>query len=150
MAIDYYEIEEALIGILSADATLNSPAMVKSFFIEAMEKDIVVHNMPLVNVRLIATEVEVRAGQSYYEHINFEIDVSVSNFTHFREAAKLRDDIIGRARDIIQANPRFHVAIESTLLVPLIRFGALSPEGAGGHCALATFSVRCEAYYDAA
>jgi hypothetical protein len=148
MAIDYYEVQEALTGILSADATL--AAVVKSFFIEAMEKEIIIGNMPIINVRLIATESEVRAGQSYYEHINYEIDVAVANFTHFREAAKLRDDILGRARDVIQANPRFHVALESTLLIPLIRFGALSPEGAGGHCALATFSVRCEAYYDAA
>lgn len=145
MAVDYFGIHESLATLIK-----NEVGQFKAVLIEAMDRELTLDNMPLCNVRLVSGEQEVRSlPNSYYLFLTFEIDVIAFSLTLFKEAATLRDSLLGAAQDAIQANRNFHVDLQTSSLVPSIRFGALAPEGAGGHVAVATFTVRCEAYIEA-
>lgn len=143
-ALDYYGVQNAIAVILRANVTA-----VKQVLIEAMEREMIFDNMPMINVRLSESSDELTTiPNGYYEHVAYEIDVVAYDLTSFREAATLRDSILRAAKNVIRSNRVFHVDIQTSSVVGKTSFGALSPEGAGGHVALATFTIVVEAYID--
>ena len=152
MALNYHGISESLRDLmpLSANREAFSTTGFKTRWLEAMDRDLVLDNMSLVNVRLIQADREVRSiPEGYYVYLTFEVDVVAYDFTSFEKAATLRDALLGVAEDAVRANKRFHTDIETSSITPLIRFGVLSPQGAGGHIAVATFVVTAEANVEA-
>lgn len=148
--IDYYAIQEALQTILVAGPAAGYATQPDNVFIEAMDRETVFESMPLINIRLIEGEMEVRSiPNGYYLLLSFEIDVVCFDLSEFRLAANQRDDIMGDAQLAIQENAQFHSSLSTSTISPSIRFGAGTPEGAGGHIAIGTFTVTAEAYIDA-
>jgi hypothetical protein len=148
MALDYSGIQQALADLLTP-ATI--PGLRKTF-IEAMERDMLLDNSPFVNVRLVEEDWEmVSLPNGYYSKMLFEVDVVAFHFTKYGDAATLRDQLVGVIKDVLRttANRRFHASLSTSMLVGRTKFGALVPPHGGGHVALATFQVRCEADIDA-
>lgn len=143
--IDYFQIQEDLQVVLIAGPSDGYTDKPKEVFIEAMEREAIFDNMPFINIRLVEGEREIRSiPDGYYSHIIFEIDIITFNFTHFKEAAQLRDSLMGEAEKSIQENSRFSANIETSTLVPSMKFGAGTAEGAGGHIATGTFTLDVE------
>lgn len=149
--IDYYGIQEALQALLVTGPSSGYTKEPQNVYIEAMDREAVFDAMPFINVRLTEGEVEVRSlPNGYYALLNYEVDVITFDLSEFRKAATVRDDMMGEAQLAVQENPRFHGDLSTSTISPTIRFGAGTPEGAGGHIAVGTFTVTVEAYIDAA
>lgn len=143
--ISYYQIQEDLQSLLLVGPAVGYTTTPKEVFIEAMEREAFFENMPFINIRLTEGEQEIRSiPDGYYTHLIFEIDVIAFDFTHFRKAAICRDLLMGEAQSAIQQNSRFNSEIQTSTLTPSIKFGAGTPEGAGGHVATGTFTLDVE------
>lgn len=143
MALNYEAIVEDLRTVLS------TVSGVKKIFVEAANHDITLDNMPLFNIRMVQAEEEiVNIPNTYYEFINIEVDVVAYDLTNFKEASIIRNGLLKLAKEAVRSNRVFNSQLETSRTAPTTRFGALSPEGAGGHAAVATFTVRCEAYVE--
>ena len=143
--INYFQIQEDLQTILVAGPSAGYTVEPTKVFIEAMEREASFDNMPFINIRLVEGEREIRSiPDGYYAHILFEIDIITFNFAEFKDAAKLRDCIMGEAEKAIQENSQFSADIQTSTLTPQMRFGAGTPEGAGGHVATGTFTLDVE------
>lgn len=146
MALNYYDIQEAFKDLLRS-AIYNK--LVKNVYIEAMARETTFDHMPFINIRLVSSDVEARSiPDGDYEFIIFEIDVATMDFTEFKKAAKVRDDIVKTIRETVTLNPRFHSSLSTANILGNIRYGAAEQEGAGQNVALATMSLVAEAYVD--
>ena len=147
--VDYYAIQEDMQTLLLAGPAAGYTTAPKEVFIEGMERDMVFGNMPFINIRLIEAELEPRSMPNGYNiDITYEVDISAFDFTLFKKAATVRDDLLGEAQKAIHENSRFNGDILDSLVAPEVRFGALIEEGAGGHVAIGTFTVTVRAYVD--
>lgn len=148
--IDFYGIQSALADVLKSGPEAGYTTHPHNVFIEAMDREATFDNMPFLNVRLTEGTNEVRSmPNGYYMFLTFEVDVVCFDFTEFKKAANLRDDIMGEAMLALQQNARFHAGISTSTIAPNLRFGAGTPEGAAGHVAVGTFTVTVEADIDA-
>lgn len=147
--IDYYQIQEDLKTLLEAGPAAGWTTQPTFVFIEAMEREAVFSSMPFINIRMLEAEMEQRSlPNGYYSTITMEIDIITFDLSEFRKAATLRDDIMGEAQLAVQENPRFNSEILTASIAPSVRFGAGTPEGAGGHIAVGTFTVTVETYIE--
>lgn len=152
--IDFFQIQSDLNDLLVATdfTTVVHPTgqnIDPKFYIEAMERDMSFDNMPMFNIRLIEGEVEVRSlPNGYYIVINFEIDVIAFDFTEYKNAANIRDDLLQIAMDSIRSQPQFSGTLNDSMIGPQLQFSAGAPEGAGGHVAAVTFQVTATAYVE--
>jgi len=143
MALDYEAILDDLRTLLL------STSGAKQVFIEADAPELILDNMPLMNIRL--TDVDeniVSIPDSYYEVINIDVDVVSYHLTDFKKASILRNAVLKAAKELVRGTPLFSAGLLTSRTAAKTRFGALSPEGAGGRVAVATFTVTCEAYVD--
>lgn len=148
--IDYYGIQEALQTILEAGPTAGYTTHPSNVYIEAMDRELVFEAMPAINIRLTEAEIEIRSlPNGYYAFIPYEVDVVHFDLNEFRLAATVRDTMLGEAQLAVQQNARFHSSISTSTISPRVQFGAGTPEGAGGHIAVGTFTVTVEVYVDA-
>jgi hypothetical protein len=146
LALSYYDIQEALRDLLKA-AVYNH--VVKHFHIEAMARETTFDHMPFINIRLPNFDVEQRSiPDGDYVFLNLEIDVATMDFTEFKKAAKVRDDIVNTVISTVKANPRFHGDLSTAHVLGNVQLGAAEQEGAGQNVALATLTVVAEAYLD--
>jgi len=144
---DYAGIQEALRALL--EATTYS-VDVLNVISEAMERDIDYSKMPLINVRLTSTAVELKSiSDTYHNIIVMDVDIICFDLSLFKNAATLRDTILKEAIDAVRSNKDFHVDLETSFIGPEISFQAGAPEGNNGHVASATFSVMAECHVDA-
>ncbi len=143
--VEYYQIQEDLAELISDGPSAGYTEKPKEVFIEAMEREATFDNMPFVNVRLVEGDSELRSiPDGYYITLLYEIDIISFDLTHFKKAAKIRDDLMGEVQLAIQQTPRFAESINASTLTPSIKFGAGTPEGAGGHVATGTFTLSVE------
>ncbi len=150
MALDFHLIQEDLKNLLVAGpaAGYTSANQPKHVYVEAMEREGTFDSMPFINIRLVDAEMEIRSlPNGYYGLIIFEIDVVAFDFTHFKKAANIRDDLVREAWITIQETAAWS-SVLSTSQLGNIRFLAGTQEGAGGHVAIATFQVTAEAYVE--
>ncbi len=149
--VDYYQIQEDLSALLHTGPEEGWQHQPNKILIEAMDREMTFDSMPLINIRLTDAAIEVRSlPNGYFAEITYELDVISFDLSEFRKASIVRDDIMGDAQLTIQRNSRFNGDILTSTITPTIRFGAGTPEGAGGHIAVGTFTVVVEVEIDAA
>jgi len=149
--IDYYQIQEDLQALLETGPAGGWTLQPTFVFIEAMEREAVFSSMPFINLRMTEGEMEMRSlPNGYYATITIEVDIISFDLSEFKKAASIRDDMMGEAQLAVQQNPRFNSEIETSSIAPSIRFGAGTPEGAGGHIAVGTFTITVEAFVEPA
>jgi len=149
--INYYQIQEDLQALLLTGPTLGYTTTPKNIFIEAMDREAIFDHMPFINIRLVDGEIEIRSiPTGYYAKLPYEVDIVSFDLSEFRKAATLRDILMGEAQLAVQQTPRFNGDISTSIIGPSIKFGAGTPEGAGGHIAIGTFTVQVETYVEPA
>lgn len=114
---------------------------------EVDERDIHMANMPLIDVRLVTSDPEIRAGQDYFTDLVLQCDIYSYDLSSNRQAAIVRDSILKAAQNAVRANPSWHVELESSLLGP-VEFLTAKDEDTGGFEARATFQVIAQAFTD--
>ena len=147
--IEYNQIQEDLQTLLSNGTFTDT---IKEFFIEGMERDFMLGNMPFINIRLGSANLDlISIPNGYYGTINFKIDIAAMDFTAFSKAAIVRDRIMKEAQSLIQANRAFSANIQTSTVGPGVEFSAGIAElndVEKGHIASATFDVVVEAYVE--
>lgn len=148
MALDYYQMQEDLQGILLAGPSGGYTVDPIHVFIEAMDRETTFDHMPFVNIRLMEADIEMTTiPNGYYGKITFEIDIITFDFTEFKIASNLRDDLLREAQLAVQETAAFSAQIQTSQLGG-VAFGTGTPEGANGHVAMCTFTVVAEAYIE--
>lgn len=141
---DFYAMQEAAKTLIEASAIQE----VKHVFIEAMERDLIFSNMPLINLRLSEADIEIiNLPNSYRATIPLEVDVVAFDLSQFKKAASLRGTILRQVLDVFRSstNRIFYPDLDTSSVQSRITFGAGVIEGGKGHVASATFTVVAEA-----
>lgn len=139
--LSYTEIGEALAVVMGNVAGVDLGGY------EVDERDIHMGNMPLVDVRLVSSDPEVRVGQDYFTDLVVQVDIYSYDLSSNRDAAIVRDSILKAAQNAVRANPSWHVELESSILGPVELLTA-KDEDTGGFEARATFQVIAKAFTD--
>ncbi len=139
--LSYTEIGEALAVVMDGVAGVSLGGY------EVDERDIHMANMPLIDVRLVSSDPEVRVGQDYFTDLVVQCDIYSYDLSSNREAAIVRDSILKAAQNAVRANPSWHVELESSILGPVELLTA-KDEDTGGFEARATFQVIAKAFTD--
>lgn len=149
--IDYDIIQQALVDLIAADATvLSRGVQARHVFYEGSDIEVGnISHMPLINVRLVSSDANmVSLGDSEYEMITFSVDVYTIDFTSFREAARLRATILRDLRNLLKDNRQFASGLNSSGAATQTTFGQGTVEGQKGYVAVGSFTLVCEAYND--
>lgn len=141
--IDIDGIGESLRQRIETDAT-----DFKLVRYEMDERDEIITNMPLCDVRFFRMEPDVRAGQEYVVEATYIVTVEAFDFTSRREAVTLRNALVSAAMNGIRANPRFDTDLESSVL-GTAEFVDAKDDDTGAFVALATFQVNVIVFLDA-
>ncbi len=141
--LSYTEIGEGLAVIMTRVVG------VKLAGYEIDERDINFSNMPLIDVRLVTFDPEVRVGQDYFTDLVIQVDIYSYDLSSNREAAIVRDTVLKAAQNGVRENPSWHVELESSILGQGELLTA-KDEGTGGFEARATFQVIAKAFTDRA
>lgn len=98
------------------------------------------------NIRLVASPMEVRAGQDYFSSMNIEIDIVFVDMGNYAEAAFNRNNVVREVVQLIRDNASsFSSDIESTITTNVaFEGGALDDER--GFIAAAVIEVDVKAY----
>ena len=143
--IDYYTIQSDLHTIISAGTYTDG---IKEFLIEAMDRDLMLGNMPFINIRLAEADIEIRSlPNGYYAYLSFKIDVVAFDFTEYKKAAIVRDRLMKEVQTVIQGNRAFSANVQTSSVGPKVTFSAGiadEDEDSRGHIAAATFEVVVE------
>lgn len=143
--IDFMQIQSDLRDMIAGGTYTDT---IKEFFIEAMERDMMLGNMPCVNVTLPKAELSLtRIPNGYESVLNYRISVVAMDFTEFKKAAIVRDRILKEVMMQIQANADFSALISSSKLGPEVDFVAgiaTADNQIKGHIASAEFDVSVE------
>lgn len=149
--INYYTIQDDIKTIISGGTYTDA---IKEYFIEAMERDMLLGNMPFINIRMTNANLQIRSlPNGYYGMVAFEIDVVTFDLSEFKKAAIVRDRILKEVQLRLQANRQFSAGVETSTIGPRVIFGAgTAAEGdlQMGHIASATFDFVVEVYIEPA
>jgi len=149
--INYYTIQTDIKTIINGGSYTDTP---KEVFIEAMDRDQLLGNMPFINIRLPSAQIELRSlPNGYYAYLLFNIDVVAFDFTEFKKAAIVRDRLLKEVQTRLQSNRQFSASVETSKIGPRIEFAAgiaEEQETTSGHIALATFDFIVEAFIEPA
>ena len=154
--IDFYQISEDLNTLISG---LDYSGLVHpqgesidlKHFIEAMTREMRFDQMPMTNIRMTEGDFEQRSlPNGYYINMTLMVDVVAFDFTEFKIAANIRDDILRIVMNGIRATPKFSAALNESSIGDNASFGAgVGDEGQNGHVAYVTFEVIVGAYVEA-
>lgn len=139
--LDYTGIAEALATVLVAAEGVNLSGY------EVDERTLSYDNMPLIDVRPVEAENDVRAGQDYFTRLTFQCDIYAFDLSSVKEAAIVRDSILKSAQNVVRANPAFHVDLETSVL-GAVEFSSTKDENSGSFVAQASFQVIAMAFTD--
>lgn len=136
-------------AIGSALATLISDnvAGFEAVLYEADQLDEHDANMPLCEVFLENDRPDVRVGQDYVNRFSYAVEVYTEDLSDRSEAVSVRNGLLRSVIDIIRANPRFHVDVESTI-IGAIDFDVATDEEENGFVAGAKMILTVVAYSD--
>jgi hypothetical protein len=156
MALDYAGIQAALVSRLSAidfSSLFTAANRINEVRVyeEANDVEQTLAHMPFINVCLANTKLAVTSiSDHYYEHITFDVHIVTFDLSSFKDAARLRDGLLRLVMNNLIGARAFHQDLESSRIGDEINFGVATPQGAGGHVALATLKVVCEGYSEPA
>lgn len=139
--LEYTGIAEALAAVLATVPEVNLAQY------EVDERDLRFDRMPLIDVRPVEADNEVRAGQDYFTDLTFQCDIYSFDLSSVKEAATLRDTILKAAQNAVRANPAFHVELETSVL-GTVEFTTTKDEDTGSFVAQASFQVIAKAFTD--
>jgi hypothetical protein len=148
--IDFYQVQADLKTILVAGTYTD---VIKEWFIEAMERDLLLGNFPCVCINLPKANLNlISIPNGYYGTLQFRIMVVAMDFTEFRKAAIVRDRILKEVQLRLQANRAFSAIIATSTIGPSVDFAAgiaaINNE-MKGHVASAEFDFFAEVSVDA-
>lgn len=141
--LSYTAIGEALADVMR---TVSGVSMAGY---EVDDRDIHMANMPLIDVRLVTSDPEIRAGQDYFTDLIVQVDIYSFDLSSNRQAAIVRDTVMKDAQNAVRANPSWHIELETSILGPVELLTA-KDEDTGGFEARATFQVIAKAFTDRA
>ena len=139
--LDYTGIAEALATVLGAVEGVNLAGY------EVDERTLSFDHMPLIDIRPVEADNEVRAGQDYFTTLTFQCDIYGFDLSSVKEAAIVRDTILAAAQNAVRANPAFHVDLETSAL-GAVEFSSTKDEDSGSFVAQASFQVLAMAFTD--
>ena len=139
--LDYTGIAEALATVLVAAEGVHLSGY------EVDERTLSYDTMPLIDVRPVEAENDVRAGQDYFTRLTFQCDIYAFDLSSVKEAAIVRDSILKSAQNVVRANPAFHVDLETSVL-GAVEFSSTKDENSGSFVAQASFQVIAMAFTD--
>lgn len=113
-------------------------------YIEGMEREIGnFNNMPCINLRIEDGDAQlVRIPNGYHTEIEIKIDVICFDLSHFKKAAKLRDDIMNAVfRRVRTFSAQQSSDINASKISGKLSFLSGTPDQGGGHIALGTMTL---------
>lgn len=102
-------------------------------------------NFPILDIRMLNIQPEVRAGNQYYVQTVLEFEVAVVDFSSRLEAAKIRNQLMNEVHAAIQANRRFSSFIDATIIGP-VEFEIVEDEKQGAFVASAVGQLWLYSY----
>lgn len=84
--------------------------------VDAMDRDFVIENMPLLDIRVKRAVPEPITNQTYYSDLTIECEICAFDLTNRREAAKLRNDLANALQRYLKDNPRFSGLVDTTFI----------------------------------
>ena len=137
---DFDAIGSALAALISSNVS-----GFENVLYEADELDEHDANMPLCEVFLERDAPEVRVGQDYVNSFTYSVEIYTEDLSERSEAVTVRNGLLRSVIDVIRANPRFHVDIESTV-IGAMEFDVAADEEENGFVAGAKLNVLVSAY----
>ena len=111
--IDYDLILSDFKAVLD-NASLTTGGLPVTVLIDAMDRDFVIENMPLIDLRVKKLDPQATTNRTYYSDLTIEAEICTFDLTNRREAAKLRNDLTNALQRFVKDNPRFSLPIETT------------------------------------
>lgn len=151
MAIRVDLIAEDLVALFERGPVDGYSYKMKGFFLDAMERDMVLPNMPMINVMQDPEdgELEFRSiPDGLYAFIPFSVAIITFSLTNTREAAKIRDVLLDEAIQLVRDNKRFSDQLETATPVGGLSWQSGTVEGQRGYVASVTFPVLAEVNLD--
>lgn len=143
--VDFHGIGEALAALF----TSGLPAgLAKAVLFEPDAVQLAAHNTPLVSITLGEGVSTPRAGQSYYDTFEMQVEVACIDLSNWATAAKQRTDLFRACRQLVRANPRFHVDVNEAKLGGFEFERAIDTADETWYAAVARFQVIVGVYYD--
>lgn len=119
----------------------------KKVMIDAMDRDGLYDNMPLLDLRIRRSTPDALGGQNYYADITVEAEITTFDMTSLREAAKMRNDLLGKLQKFLQQNPHFSSASD-TVLIGNSEFGTGEDPKTGAFLAAVVADFHIKLYAD--
>lgn len=88
----------------------------KTVLVDAMDRDFVIENMPLLDIRIKRATPEPITNQTYYSDLTVEAEICAFDLTNRREAAKLRNDLANALQRYVKDHPRFSGLVDTTFV----------------------------------
>lgn len=148
--INYNQITTDALAIIAAGSYTDT---IKEYFKEAMDRDFLLGNMPLINIRLDEAIVNPRSlPNGYYGAVLFKIDIASFDLSSFGKAAIVRNRILQEVQIQLQRNRVFGTGVETSVVGPNIEFSSGIVEGDNqavrGHIASATIDFVVEVFIE--
>lgn len=85
-------------------------------FCNANDRDFVITQMPLLDIRVKRIDPEPITNATYYSDLTIEAEICAHDMTNRREAAKLRDGLTNALQRFVKDNPRFSGFVDTTFI----------------------------------
>lgn len=145
MIADFNQIADDLQALLRTG--LDGTVRPQHIMIDAMDTERGLNQMPYVDIRLQASEPQVRAGQDYYGGTTYDLYVAAFDLSSYRKAATLRNEIVRTIMATVRGTPRFSADLETSVTAGA-EFDALESEKGKGFVAIAVVRIVCYVYED--
>jgi hypothetical protein len=145
MTTFFHDYDQILLDARAAVETANMGF--SKVMADANDRDYVIQNMPLCDLRIRRSTPDALGGQNYYGDIVIEAEITTFDVTSLRDAAKMRNDLAGKLQKFFQANPHFSGSSD-TVIVGNAEFGTGEDPKAGAFMAAVVMEFHVKLYSD--
>lgn len=138
--VEYDQIQDDLVAYMKL-ATSGFQFITR----DAGDVDFNFANFPILDIRMLNIQPEVRAGNQYYVQTVLEFEVAAVDFSSRLEAAKIRNQLMNEVHAAIQQNRRFSSFIDATIIGP-VEFEIVEDEKQGAFVASAVGQLWLYSY----
>ena len=136
---DYNQILVDLVGLISANMN-DIDAVTEEQLDLAFET---LNKRRHIDLRLISSDDAVRAGNEYVSNVMIEATVAVYDLSSYRDAARVRNDLVKELKTLVRNNQRFTGDALSTITR---RTGFAEGEVERGFISVAVVEIVVEVY----
>lgn len=111
----------------------------------AADRDFVIQNMPLLDLRWKRATPDAVGGQNYYADMTLEAEINAFDLSSVDDAATIRDNLTGLLQRFFQQNPHFSSASD-TVIVGNVEFGTGEDKNTGAFVAIAVLDFHVKLY----